>query len=191
MVKYDLLIVGVGGQGVILASDIIGRAAVADGLSIRAAETHGMAQRGGAVENHIRIGCKYGTLIPAHGADCLMSMEPLEALRFAKYVSPKGIAIINTEPIMPVTVATGKIPYPEIETIVDKMKELCAEVKPEDYSALAKKAGAVQALNVVMLGAVSKYLPLKPETLKEVIAKSVPPKTVAINEKAFDLGRDA
>jgi indolepyruvate ferredoxin oxidoreductase, beta subunit len=191
MDKFDLLIVGVGGQGVILASDIIGKAAVKEGLPVRSAETHGMAQRGGAVENHVRIGCKYGSLIPAGGADCLMSMEPLEALRFAKYVNPKGIAVINTEKIVPVTVNLGKVPYPELDVIVDTMKGLCAEVKAEDYTAIAKKAGAVQALNVVMIGAVSKYLPIKPETLKEVISKSVPPKTVAVNLKAFDMGRDA
>ncbi len=129
-----------------------------------------MAQRGGAVENHVRIGCKYGSLIPAGGADCLMSMEPLEALRFAKYVNPKGIAVINTETIVPVTVDLGKMPYPGLDVIEQTMKGLCSEVKMENYSALAKKAGAVQALNVVMIGAVSKYLPLKPETLKEVIA---------------------
>jgi indolepyruvate ferredoxin oxidoreductase beta subunit len=191
MDRYDLLIVGVGGQGVILASDIIGRAAVAEGLPVRSAETHGMAQRGGAVENHVRIGCKYGSIIPFGGADCLMSMEPLESLRFARYLSPKGIAVINTEKIIPVTVNTGKVQYPEMETILGTMKGLCAEVKAENYSDLAKKAGAVQALNVVMIGAVSKYLPIKAETIKEVIAKSVPPRTVAVNLKAFDLGRDA
>ncbi|HTY92030.1 MAG TPA: indolepyruvate oxidoreductase subunit beta [Methanocella sp.] len=190
MDKFDLLIVGVGGQGVILASDIIGKAAVQEGLPVRAAETHGMAQRGGAVENHVRIGCKYGSLIPAGGADCLMSMEPLEALRFAKYLNPKGTAIINSEKIVPVTVNLGKVPYPELEVIRDTMKGLCAEVRMEDYTALAKKAGAAQALNVVMIGAVSKYLPISTETLKDVIAKSVPPKTVAVNLKAFELGRE-
>jgi len=191
MDKFDLLIVGVGGQGVILASDIIGRAAVMEGLSVRSAETHGMAQRGGAVENHVRIGCKYGSLIPAGGADCLMSMEPLEALRFAKYVNPKGVAVINTEKIVPVTVNLGKVQYPELETIIRTMCGLCSEVKAENYTGLAKKAGAVQSLNVVMIGAVSKYLPIKPETIKEVITKSVPPKTINVNLKAFDLGHDA
>jgi indolepyruvate ferredoxin oxidoreductase beta subunit len=191
MDRYDLLIVGVGGQGVILASDIIGRAAVAEGLPVRSAETHGMAQRGGAVENHVRIGCKYGSIIPFGGADCLMSMEPLESLRFARYLSPKGIAVINTEKIIPVTVNTGKVQYPELETIIGTMKGLCTEVKAENYSDLAKKAGAVQALNVVMIGAISNYLPIKAETIKEIIAKSVPPRTVAVNLKAFDLGRDA
>ncbi len=191
MAKFDLLIVGVGGQGVILASDIIGRAAVMEGLPVRSAETHGMAQRGGSVENHVRIGCKYGSLIPAGGADCLMSMEPLEALRFARYLKPEGVAIVNTDKIVPVTVNLGKVPYPELDVIRDTMNGLCSEVKMEDYTALAKKAGAVQALNVAMIGAVSKYLPVRVETLKEVIAKSVPPRTVAVNLKAFELGRQA
>ncbi|WP_174591450.1 indolepyruvate oxidoreductase subunit beta [Methanocella conradii] len=191
MDRFDLLIVGVGGQGVILASDIIGKAAVLEGLPVRSAETHGMAQRGGAVENHVRIGCKYGSLIPAGGADCLLSMEPLEALRFARYLSPKGIAIINTEKIVPVTVNLGKVQYPEVDIIIDTMKGLCSGVKAANYTALAKKAGAVQALNVAMIGAVSKYLPVKADTLKEAIAKSVPPKTVAVNLRAFDLGREA
>ncbi|MDI6897928.1 indolepyruvate oxidoreductase subunit beta [Methanocella conradii] len=191
MDRFDLLIVGVGGQGVILASDIIGKAAVLEGRPVRSAETHGMAQRGGAVENHVRIGCKYGSLIPAGGADCLLSMEPLEALRFARYLSPKGIAIINTEKIVPVTVSLGKVQYPEVDIIIDTMKGLCSGVKAENYTALAKKAGAVQALNVAMIGAVSKYLPVKADTLKEAIAKSVPPKTVAVNLRAFDLGREA
>ena len=104
---FDLIIVGVGGQGAILASDIIGKAAVAEGLPVTGAETHGMAQRGGAVENHVRIGCQYGSMIPAGGADCMLSMEPLEALRFAKYLKPDGFAVVNTERIVPVTVYSG------------------------------------------------------------------------------------
>lgn len=188
---YNLVIVGVGGQGAILASDIIGKAAVFEGLPVTASETHGMAQRGGAVENHVRIGCKYGSLIPASGADCLMSMEPIEALRFARYLKPEGIAVINTERIVPVTVYSGKTPYPELDTILDAMKGVCQTVKAENYSALAKKAGTVQALNVVMIGAVSKYMPLKEESLREAISKSVPPKTIGVNLKAFELGRDA
>jgi indolepyruvate ferredoxin oxidoreductase beta subunit len=190
-VKFDLLIVGVGGQGVILASDIIGRAAVMEGLPVRSAETHGMAQRGGAVENHVRIGCKYGSLISAGGADCLMSMEPLEAMRYANFLKPSGVAVINTDKIVPVTVNLGKVQYPGLDAIVEAMKGLCSEVKAEDFAALAKRAGASQALNVVMIGAIAKYLPLKLDTLKEAIANSVPPKTVAVNLKAFELGRQA
>ncbi|WP_424356889.1 indolepyruvate oxidoreductase subunit beta [Methanocella sp. MCL-LM] len=188
---FDLVIVGVGGQGAILASDIIGKAAVAEGLPVTASETHGMAQRGGAVENHVRIGCKYGSLIPAGGADCLMSMEPLEALRFARYIKQDGVAVINTQQIVPVTVYSQKIPYPELDQIIEIMENVTPNVKAANYTEIAKKAGAAQALNVAMIGAVSKYMPLKPDTLKEVIAKSVPPKTVNVNLKAFDLGRDA
>jgi indolepyruvate ferredoxin oxidoreductase beta subunit len=191
MARFDLVIVGVGGQGAILASDIIGRAAVMEGMPVRAAETHGMAQRGGAVENHVRIGSIHGSLIPAYGADCLMSMEPLEALRFAKYLSPKGVAIINTERIVPPIVATGKVQYPDVDVIIDLIKGMCSEVKADNYTEIAKRSGAAQALNVVMIGAISKYLPFKEETLREVIAKSVPPKTVNINLKAFEMGRDS
>lgn len=188
---FDLIIVGVGGQGAILASDIIGKAAVAEGLPVTGSETHGMAQRGGAVENHVRIGSRYGSMIPAGGADCMMSMEPIEALRFAKYLKPQGIAIVNTERIVPVTVYSGKTPYPDLDVILGSMKGVCKEVKAANYTGLARKAGAIQALNVVMIGAVSKYLPVSEATLREVIAKSVPPKTVAVNLKAFELGRDA
>ncbi|HMK48312.1 MAG TPA: indolepyruvate oxidoreductase subunit beta [Methanocella sp.] len=190
-VSFDLVIVGVGGQGAILASDIVGKAAVTEGLPVTASETHGMAQRGGAVENHVRIGCRYGSMIPAGGADCLMSMEPLEALRFAKYLKPDGVVVINTEKIVPVSVYSHKTPYPELDQIVEIMENVCVNVKIADYTGLAKKAGSAQALNVAMIGAVSRYMPLKTETLKDVIAKSVPPKTVAVNLKAFDLGRDA
>lgn len=189
--KFDLVIVGVGGQGAILASDIIGKAAVAEGLPVTASETHGMAQRGGAVENHVRIGCRYGSLIPAGSADCLMSMEPLEALRFARYLKQDGVAVINTEKIVPVTVYSHKIPYPDLDQIVEIMENVTPNVKAANFSELARKAGAAQALNVAMIGAVSRYLPLKVETLKDVIAKAVPPKTVNVNLKAFDLGRDA
>jgi indolepyruvate ferredoxin oxidoreductase beta subunit len=189
--QFDLVIVGVGGQGAILASDIIGKAAVAEGLPVTASETHGMAQRGGAVENHVRIGCKYGSLIEPGRADCLMSMEPLEALRFARYIKQDGVAVVNTEKIVPVTVYSHKIPFPELDQIIEIMENITPNVKAANYTELAKKAGAAQALNVAMIGAVSKYMPLKVETLKDVIAKSVPPKTVNVNLKAFDLGRDA
>lgn len=189
--QFDLVIVGVGGQGAILASDIIGKAAVAEGLPVTASETHGMAQRGGAVENHVRIGCKYGSLIEAGKADCLMSMEPLEALRFARYIKQDGIAVVNIEKIVPVTVYSQKIPYPELDQIIEIMENITPNVKAANYTELAKKAGAAQALNVAMIGAVSNYMPLKVETLKDVIARSVPPKTVNINLKAFDIGREA
>jgi indolepyruvate ferredoxin oxidoreductase, beta subunit len=191
MAEFDLIIVGVGGQGAILASDIIGKAAIEDGLSVRSAETHGMAQRGGAVENHVRIGCKYGSLIPERGADCLMGMEPVEALRFAKYLKPKGVSVVNTRKIVPVTVTSGKATYPPVNEILEKLGGMCSKVKSEDYTDMAKQAGSVQAMNIAMIGAVSEYLPIKADTLKVVIERSVPPKTIAINLKAFEMGRKA
>src|SRR5512137_2627773 len=102
--ECDIVIVGVGGQGVILISDVIGRAAVRAGKPVRGAETHGMAQRGGSVVNHTRIGCRYSPLVAERGADVLLALEPAEALRFAHFLAPGGAALVNTNPVLPVSV---------------------------------------------------------------------------------------
>ncbi|MCQ6962035.1 indolepyruvate oxidoreductase subunit beta [Methanolobus chelungpuianus] len=185
---FDLVIAGVGGQGAILASDIVGRAAVKEGLSIRAAETHGMAQRGGSVVNHIRIGCELGSMIPLGGADVLLALEPSEALRYLDYLAEDGIVIVNTAPILPVTVTSGLCLYPGIE---EMMASLEGKRKVIGFNAtrVALGAGNVQAMNVVMVGAVSNYLPVSPEVMLDCVRELVPPKTVDVNIKAFELGR--
>ena len=184
---FDLVIAGVGGQGTILASDIIGKAAVREGLPVMAAETHGMAQRGGSVVNHLRIGCELGSLIPLKSADALLALEPSEALRYLEYLSDDGIVIVNTEPVLPVTVTSGLSSYPDVETIIDCLEQRFV-VKAFNAVQLAKKAGHVQSMNTVMIGAVSKYLPLSKDVLIECVRRSVPKKTVDINIKAFELG---
>ena len=140
--ECDVVVVGVGGQGVILISEIIGRAAMLAGLSVRGVETHGMAQRGGSVINHIRVGCKYSAMISPGSADVLLAMEPAEALRYASYLSPKGVALVNTRPVMPVTVTTGQARYPSIEEILSPLREVACEVKAMDATGLAAKAEA-------------------------------------------------
>ena len=184
---FDLVIAGVGGQGTILASDIIGKAAVREGLPVMAAETHGMAQRGGSVVNHLRIGCELGSLIPLKSADALLALEPSEALRYLEYLSDDGIVIVNTEPVLPVTVTSGLSSYPDVETIIDCLEQRFV-VKAFNAVQLAKKAGHVQSMNTVMIGVVSKYLPLSKDVLIECVRRSVPKKTVDINIKAFELG---
>lgn len=184
---FDLVIAGVGGQGTILASDIIGKAAVREGLPVMAAETHGMAQRGGSVVNHLRIGCELGSLIPLKSADALLALEPSEALRYLEYLSDDGVVIVNTEPVLPVTVTSGLSSYPDVETIIDCLEQRFV-VKAFNAVQLAKKAGHVQSMNTVMIGAVSKYLPLSKDVLIECVRRSVPKKTVDINIKAFELG---
>ncbi len=188
--RFDLIIAGVGGQGTILASDIIGKAAVKEDLSVRAAETHGMAQRGGSVVNHVRLGCELGSMIPMKGADVLLALEPSEALRYMEFLSEDGVIIVNTAPIMPVTVTSGLCTYPDVNEIIDIMKA-SREVRAINANELAKEAGHPQSMNVVMVGALSNYLPVSFDTLLECVRELVPPKTIDINVKAFELGRSA
>ncbi|WP_135605155.1 indolepyruvate oxidoreductase subunit beta [Methanococcoides sp. NM1] len=186
--EFDLVISGVGGQGAILASDIIGRSAVLEGKSVRAAETHGMAQRGGSVVNHIRIGCDLGSMIPLKGADCLLALEPVEALRYIEFLADDGVIIMNTESVYPVTVSTGKATYPPVDSIVEKLKET-HRVIAFNAGEKAAEAGSRQATNVVLVGAVSNFLPIKTETLLDRVKEMVPPKTIDTNVKAFEMGR--
>jgi indolepyruvate ferredoxin oxidoreductase beta subunit len=187
--ECDVVVVGVGGQGVILISEIIGRAAMMAGLSVRGVETHGMAQRGGSVINHIRVGCDFSAMISPGGADVLLAMEPAEALRYAHYLSPEGVALVNTRPVMPVTVTTGAASYPNIEEILAPLRGLCSEVKAMDATGLAAKAGSPQATNVVMLGALARHLPIKETTLLQALSETVPARFLEINRKAFELGK--
>ena len=187
--KCDVVVVGVGGQGVILISEIIGRAALKADLPVRGAETHGMAQRGGSVVNHIRVGCSYSAMVSPGKADVLLALEPAEALRYAHFLSPEGTALVNTKPVLPVTVTTGVATYPKIEDIVEPLTQMCKEVKTMDAAALAISAGHPQAANVVMLGALSKYLPIEGAVLAEALEETVPPKFLEINKKALELGK--
>ena len=186
--KFDLLITGVGGQGAILASDIIGKAAVTAGLPIRAAETHGMAQRGGSVVNHIRIGQTYGSMIPKKGADLMLALEPMEAVRYLDFLKDGGIIIVNTQPVVPVTVTSGQAKYPEVSDILDALSEKYI-VKAFNADELAFEAGSRLSMNVVMVGAVSGYLPIPKETLLESIKALVPQKMVEVNLRAFEAGK--
>ena len=187
--QCDIVIVGVGGQGVILISDLLGRAAVKAGIPVRGAETHGMAQRGGSVVNHTRIGCRFSPMVPEGGADILLAMEPAEALRFGHYLSRDGIALVNTTRVLPVTVTTGKARYPELEELLSPLREICREVRTLDATAIAVKSGTAQAMNVVMLGALSKYLPLDEGLILEALSEVVPKKYLDANVRAFKAGK--
>lgn len=187
--ECDIVIVGVGGQGVILISDILGRAAVRAGKPVRGAETHGMAQRGGSVINYTRIGCRFSPMVPSGCADVLLALEPAEALRFGHYLSGEGIALVNTLPVLPITVTTGKASYPPVNEILSPLREICREVMPMDATSLAKTAGTAQAMNVVMLGALSKYIPLSEKLLLDTLCDVVPRKYLEVNRRAFELGK--
>ena len=185
----DLVVVGVGGQGVILVSNVIGVAAVKAGYAVRGAETHGMAQRGGSVISHIRIGCTYGPLVPPGGADVLLALELAEALRYAHFLASDGVALVNTQPILPSTVTTGKASYPPVDEILAPLRTRCNELKTLNATRLAAGLGAAQAMNVVMLGLISRYVPIREELLLETLSETIPAKYLELNKRAFQIGQ--
>ncbi|OPX61634.1 MULTISPECIES: indolepyruvate oxidoreductase subunit beta [unclassified Methanoregula] len=187
--SYDILIVGIGGQGTILASNILGEACLIENRHIRGAETHGMAQRGGSVESHIRIGGEFGPLITPGQADLLISFDLLEAFRYSHYLKPDGKMVVNNHLVLPTSVFTQKLKAPSEAEIVAELKKhaLCLL----DADSLAIAAGSPLSANVVMLGAAAGVMPLKPESLLEAVKRLVPKKTVEINAKAFEAGRNA
>jgi len=187
--ECDIVIVGVGGQGVILLSDVIGRAAVKAGKPVRGVETHGMAQRGGSVINHTRIGCSLGPMVASGSADVLLALEPAEGLRFGHFIAPWGTALVNLQPVLPVTVTAGRSIYPPVEEILAHLRSRCRDLRAIDASGIAVQAGTVQALNVVMLGALSRFIPLEERFLLEALKQVVPPRHWQANQKAFGLGK--
>lgn len=186
--KCDIVIVGVGGQGVILISEIIGRAALKAGLPVRAAETHGMAQRGGSVINHTRLGCIYGPMVPEGGADLLVALEPAEALRYGRYLSSGGVVLVNTKPVLPTTVTTGHFRYPDIEEILAPLRGV-GRVISMNATEIAERAGNSQTANIVMLGAMSRFMPIEEALILDALRDSVPAKYLDVNLKAFELGK--
>ncbi|MCC7566972.1 MAG: indolepyruvate oxidoreductase subunit beta [Methanoregulaceae archaeon] len=186
---YDVLVVGIGGQGTILASNVLGEACLIEGRPVKGAETHGMAQRGGSVESHIRIDGEYGPLITPGSADIIISFDLLEALRYKHYVRPGGKIVANRHFVVPTSVFVQGAAAPTEEEIRARLGDvgLCLL----DAEAMAAEAGSPLAANIVMLGAASHFLPLSPDSLRKAVEKLVPQKTVGINRKAFDLGREA
>lgn len=185
---YNVLIVGVGGQGIILASDVLGRAAARHGYDVKKNEIHGMAQRGGSVSSHIRFGKTVSSPIIKMGdADVLLSFEQIETLRYFPYLSEKGKVIVNDQKILPPAVFTGKQEYPA--DVISKIKEKVPDAVVVDGAAVASEIGNPRVANVIFLGVLSKYLDIPAETYEEVLRESLKPKLVDINLKAFHQGR--
>lgn len=184
--SYDLLIVGVGGQGTILASNIIGEACLAGGRTVRSAETHGMSQRGGSVETHIRIDGKYGPLISAGTADLIISFDLLEAVRYSHFLKEGGVIVSGKDIVVPTSTFQQGLEVPSRESLEAMLSG--REIHVIDAASAALEAGSPLSQNIVMLGAASHYLPLKPESLLSAVTKLVPPKTIEINSRAFEIG---
>jgi indolepyruvate ferredoxin oxidoreductase beta subunit len=185
---FNMLISGVGGQGVVLASYVLSQVAMAEGYEVKQSEVHGMSQRGGSVTSHLRFGDEVNSPLVAPGTvDILLSFEPLEAMRYVHWLKPGGLLVYNTVRVNPSPVAAGLAEYPT--DIDERIEKAWPGVRAVDAATLATQAGTVKAVNVVMLGAVSQSLPFADETWEQVIRRVVPPKTIDTNLKAFALGR--
>ena len=186
MKSFDLVIVGVGGQGTLLASKILGRMALDAGLNVKVSEVHGMSQRGGSVITHVRVGdAAYAPLVTPGEADYLLAFEALEAARAKAYLKPDGVLIANTQEIAPMPVVTGAVPYP-----ADPLSAFSAQrVEAVDALALAKAAGNQKVVNLVLLGMLSGHLEFTRDAWEKAIALCVPRKLLPVNLRAFELGR--
>ncbi|HOK55965.1 MAG TPA: indolepyruvate oxidoreductase subunit beta [bacterium] len=178
--KFDILICGVGGQGIILCSNLIGNAAVIEGISVKGSEIHGMAQRGGSVEAYVRLNCNFGPKIPVGYADLIIGFETMEACRSSFYLKKDGIMIVNNFPI----------PIPgkeyEYEKIIEFLKSKTKNIYIENFTKIAENIGSPKVINTLMLGFASKFIPLKKQSFVEAIKITLPEKILKINLDAFN-----
>jgi indolepyruvate ferredoxin oxidoreductase beta subunit len=189
--EINIIICGVGGQGVVLMSELLGAAAVRGNVKVKGSEVLGMAQRGGSVFSNLRLGGDaIAPMTPEGRCDVLIAVEPSEALRNIQYLAKNSVVVLNTTTVLPYTVYLGKSGYPTRDEIIDKLREITDRIITLDASGLARQAGSLQAANVIMLGALfgTGLMPIKPEIAKEVILSRFKAKVGEINIKAFDLG---
>ena len=191
MTTKNIMIVGVGGQGSVLASKLLGHLLTSQNYDVKVSEVHGMSQRGGSVVTYVRYGDKvFSPVIDKGEADFIVSFEILEAARWLEYLKPEGQIVTSTQQIDPMPVITGAMKYPE--NLLEKIKALNIKVDALDCVKLAEEAGNVKAVNLVLLGRLSHYFDEIPETSwKESIKSCVPPKFLEVNLKAFELGKKA
>lgn len=191
MKDINILIVGVGGQGTLLASVLLGKLALEEGFDVKLAEVHGMAQRGGSVVTHVRISETevYSPLVEEGGADVIIAFEELEAYRWISYLKKDGAIFVNTQQIKPMPVIMGTADYPE--DAVDFLKANAGKVTAIDALGIATECGSVKAVNTVLLGAVAKELPFSKESWLKQIESTVKPKFVELNKTAFEKGYQA
>lgn len=190
METKNIMIVGVGGQGTLLASKVLGRVLVAEGYDVKVSEVHGMSQRGGSVVTYVRYGDKvYSPVIDKGEADIILSFEQLEAARWLEYAKPGSLIITNTQKMEPMPVITGAAIYPE--NLIEKLQQAGAKVDAHDFLALANEAGSSKAVNITLMGRLAKYFDIPYENWIAAIEATVAPKFVELNKKAFALGYEA
>ncbi|MCX7912868.1 MAG: indolepyruvate oxidoreductase subunit beta [Dehalococcoidales bacterium] len=190
MKKMDILVTGVGGQGVVLASDVIAETALACGLDVKKTDTMGMAQRGGSVISHVRLGREvFSPLIREGEVDLLLAFEKLEAMRFSHYLNTNAVAIVNDYVQPPLSVGLGKERYPSHDEIVVSLKRRTERIFFVPGHATARELGNIRTLNFFMLGCFSVFSPFDESAWQESIIRRLPEKIREINLKAFELGR--
>ena len=190
METKNIMIVGVGGQGSLLASKLLGKMLLEEGYDVKVSEVHGMSQRGGSVVTYVRFGDRVASPVIDRGeADYIVSFELLEAARWVPYLKKDGQIVTNIQQIDPMPVIIGAAEYPE--NLVEKIKASGAKVDAMDCLALAEQAGSPKAVNLVLLGRLSHYFDLPEEAWMKAIEANVPPKFLEMNKKAFELGKRA
>jgi len=187
---YNIYVCGVGGQGIIKTSVIIGEAAMKEGMNVVMSEIHGMAQRGGAVSTEIRIGDVKGSIIPDGEADLVIAFEPLEALRAIPKISGSSDVIMNTSMIPPFNLVNSPHPYPPVEEIVGALNERAGTVRAFDAERIAVEAGHIMSLNMVMLGAAAATgkLPIDRDVIMDSMKENLPSGLLDVNVRAFNEG---
>jgi indolepyruvate ferredoxin oxidoreductase beta subunit len=190
MNNLNIMIVGVGGQGTLLASRVLGRVALKKNFDVKVSEVHGMSQRGGSVVTYVKFARKvFSPLIEKGEADVILAFEKLEALRFADYLKPGGTIIVNTQQINPMPVITGAVKYPEF--IIEKLSLKIKNVVTVDALETARECGNIKAVNIVLIGLLAQSIPFEKEIWLEAIREVVPAKVLDVNLRAFKAGYDA
>lgn len=190
MEKANFLLVGVGGQGIVTASDILSEVGLRAGYDVKKSEVHGMSQRGGAVSSHVRFGpTVHAPLIAQGEADFLLAFEMLESLRWAHYLHPQGVALVNRQKMPPLAAASGGAHYPDEEEVRRELSSRARQVTLIDGLRIAQELGNVRVSGTVLLGALSALLAIAPAFWEEVIGERVPSRYVEVNRQAFQAGR--
>ena len=190
METKSIMIVGVGGQGSLLASKLLGRLLVDEGYDVKVSEVHGMSQRGGSVVTYVRFGAKvYSPIIESGEADLIVSFEKIEAARYVANLKPDGVIVVNTQQIDPMPVIIGSATYPA--GVLTEMEQAGANVDAIDALALAEEAGSSKAANIVLMGRVAKYFDIPYSKWIAALEKTVAAKFLDLNKKAFALGYNA
>lgn len=192
MKPLNFILVGVGGQGILLSSDILCLVGLAQGYDVKKTDVHGMAQRGGSVISHVRMAAEvFSPVVPDGAADFLLAFEKLEACRWAHYLHKDGVAVVNQQAIPTLALAAKPTPYPDDAQIVALLQARAARLSMISSGEMAAELGNPRVANVILLGALSRYMDIPAHVWQDAIAERVPPKVRDLNLRAYEVGRDA